>query len=83
MAKAGTDIFTHPFPEGEILESVSTSQPPLLWGGALSSLTHSVPLERGPGLHSELTVMSGAHPTWPANGQICSGPTGDAYLAAF
>lgn len=60
-------------------------RPPNLPSTEAEPLTHadSLPLERGPGLHSELTVMSVAHPTWPSNGQFCLGPTADAYLVAF
>lgn len=88
VAKTGADVFTHSFPEGGILKSVSylnlpTSSPLGLSPWLPDSPWWPVPLERGPGLHSELTVMSGAHPTWPSNGQFCLGPTGDAYLVAF
>lgn len=58
---------------------------PLRAGRAPSCLTYSEghsPWSSGPGLHSELTVMSGSPPTWPSNGQFCLGLTADAYLLA-
>lgn len=87
MSQTGADAFTPSLKE----ESWKVSQPlnlPIFPPLRLrpSSLSHSeglCPWSRGSALHSGMTVMSGAHPARPSNGQFCSGHTGDAYLRAF